>query len=94
VPQGARRDTIRRQTAAEVLRGADEIIQLTGVSHAEALLSVLEQIQAHSSPTGAEGQPCLSQRAGVAWLTGDELADRVDRSLRHTNQRLAAGGLQ
>ena len=66
-------DAIRRQTAAEVLRGADEIIQLTGVSHAEALLSVLEQIQAHSSPTGAEGQHCLSQRAGVAWLTGDAL---------------------
>ena len=87
-------ETIRRQIAAEVLRGADEIIQLTGVSHSEALLSVLEQIQAHSSPTGAEGQPCLSQRAGVAWLTGDELADRLDRSLRHTNQRLAAAGLQ
>jgi hypothetical protein len=30
----------------------------------------------------------------VAWLTGDELADRLDRSLRHTNQRLAAAGLQ
>jgi hypothetical protein len=30
----------------------------------------------------------------VAWLTADELADRLDRSLRHTNQRLAAAGLQ
>ena len=94
VPQGARRDTIRRQTAAEVLRGAGEIIQLTGVSHAEALLSVLEQIQAKSSPSGADGQQRFSHRAGVAWLTGDELADRLDRSLRHTNQRLAAAGLQ
>lgn len=95
VPQGARSmETIRRQIAAEVLRGADEIIQLTGVSHAEALLSVLEQIQAHSSPTGAEGQHCLSHRAGVAWLRADELAERLDRSLRHTNQRLAAAGLQ
>ncbi|MFN7897479.1 MAG: Bro-N domain-containing protein, partial [Cyanobacteriota bacterium] len=47
-------EAIRRQTAAEVLRGADEIIQLTGVSHAEALLSVLEEIQAHSSPAGVE----------------------------------------
>ena len=47
-------DAIRRQTAAEVLRRADEIIHLTGVSD----------------------------------------ADRLDRSLRHTNQRLAAAGLQ
>ena len=95
VPQGARSmETIRRQIAAEVLHGADEIIQLTGVSHAEALLSVLEQIQAKSSPSGADGQQRFSHRAGVAWLTGDELAERLDRSLRHTNQRLAAAGLQ
>jgi prophage antirepressor-like protein len=87
-------DTIRRQIAAEVLRQADEIIHLTGVSHAEALLSVLEEIQAKSSPSGAEGQQRFSNRAGVAWLTGDALADRLDRSLRHTNQRLAAAGLQ
>jgi prophage antirepressor-like protein len=87
-------DAIRRQTATEVLRGADEIIHLTGVSHAEALLSVLEEIQARSSPSGAEGQQRFSHRAGVAWLTADQLADRLDRSLRHTNQRLAAAGLQ
>ncbi|MFM1900713.1 MAG: hypothetical protein RLZZ216_1289 [Cyanobacteriota bacterium] len=87
-------DAIRRQTAAEVLLGADEIIHLTGVSHAEALLSVLEEIQAKSSPSGAEGQQRFSNRAGVAWLTADQLADRLDRSLRHTNQRLAAAGLQ
>ena len=87
-------DAIRRQIAAEVLRGADEIIQLTGVSHAEALLSVLEEIQAKSSPSGADGQQRLSTRPRVAWLTADELADRLDRSLRHTNQRLAAAGLQ
>jgi prophage antirepressor-like protein len=87
-------DAIRRQTAAEVLRGADEIIHLTGVSHAEALLSVLEQIQANSSPSGAEGQQRVSHRAGVAWLTADQLAEQLDCSLRHTNQRLAAAGLQ
>jgi len=68
-------DAIRRQIAAEVLRGADEIIQLTGVSHAEALLSVLEEIQAKSSPSGAEAQQRFSHRAGVAWLTADQLAD-------------------
>ena len=83
-------EAIRRQTAAEVLRGADEIIHLTGVSHADALLSVLEEIQAHSSPAAAD----VKQRAGVAWLTADQVADRLDGTLRHTNQRLAAAGLQ
>jgi len=87
-------EAIRRQIAAEVLRGPEEIIQLTGVSHAEALLSVLEEIQANSSPSGAEAQQRFSHRAGVAWLTADELAARLDRSLRHSNQRLAAAGLQ
>jgi len=94
VPPQPSVDAIRRQTATEVLRGADEIIHLTGVSHAEALLSVLEQIQANNTPAGVEVQQRLSHRAGVAWLTGDALADRLDRSLRHTNQRLAAAGLQ
>lgn len=105
----------------EVLRGADEIIQLTGVSHAEALLSVLEEIQAHSSPAGVEtvhgaghlptqphpGWGDLSdqgprpparrrppERPTIPWLTADQLADRLDGTLRHTNQRLAAAGLQ
>ena len=50
VPPQPSVDAIRRQTATEVLRGADEIIHLTGVSHAEALLSVLEQIQATNTP--------------------------------------------
>jgi prophage antirepressor-like protein len=87
-------EAIRRQTAAAVLHGAEEIIHLTGVSHAEALLSVLEEFQAHRSPTGVEGQQSFSHRAGVAWLAADQLADRLDCSLRHTNQRLAAAGLQ
>ena len=30
----------------------------------------------------------------MAWLTADQQADRLDRTLRHTNQRLAAAGLQ
>ena len=87
-------EAIRRQTAAEVLRGADEIIQLTGVSHAEALLSVLEEIQAHNSPAVSDVKQRVSQRAAVAWLTADQVADRLDGTLRHTNQRLAAAGLQ
>jgi prophage antirepressor-like protein len=114
-------EAIRRQTAAEVLRGADEIIHLTGVSQAEALLSVLEEIQAHSSPAGVEtvhgaghlptqphpGWGDLSdqgprpparrrppERPTIPWLTADQVADRLDGTLRHTNQRLAAAGLQ
>jgi prophage antirepressor-like protein len=95
VPQGASSmETIRRQIAAEVLRGADEIIHLTGVSHAEALLSVLEQIQASSAPASVEVQERFPTRPRVAWLTADQLAEQLDRSLRHTNQRLAAAGLQ
>lgn len=87
-------EAIRRQTAAEVLRGAEEIIHLTGVSHAEALLSVLEEIQAHSSPADTEVKQRCSHRAGVAWLTADQLAERLERTLRSTNQGLAAAGLQ
>jgi hypothetical protein len=77
-----------------VLRGADEIIHITGVSHADALLSVLEEIQAHSSPAAADVKQRVSHHAGVAWLTADQVADRLDGTLRHTNQRLAAAGLQ
>lgn len=87
-------DAIRRQIAAEVLRGADEIIHLTGVSHAEALLSVLEQIQANNTPAGIEVQERFPTRPRLAWLTADQLAEQLDRSLRSTNQRLDAAGLQ
>jgi hypothetical protein len=65
-----------------VLHEAEEIIHLTGVSHAEALLSVLEEIQANRSPTGAEVQQRFSHRAGMAWLTADQVADRLDRRRR------------
>jgi prophage antirepressor-like protein len=113
---------IRRQTAADVLRKADEIILLTGVPHAEALLGALEEIQTTHSQAhdpalqGACGSPRRHDLAGqgeqpgqmpmpqgrhrpweppgVAWLTADQLADRLDRTLRATNQQLAASGLQ
>jgi prophage antirepressor-like protein len=112
---------IRRQTATDVLRKADEIIQLTGVSHAEALLGALEEIQRNSAQVqdpavqggcdtprrgllgqGAQpdqmpmpqGRRLSGERPGAAWLTADQLADRLDRTLRGTNQQLAASGLQ
>ena len=114
-------EAIRRQTAAAVLREADEIIELTGVSHAQALLSALERIQANGaapkvalqgacslprhairgqleqlerSPRPNPPQRLPSARPAVAWLTADQVADRLDRTLRGTNQRLAASGLQ
>jgi prophage antirepressor-like protein len=113
-------EAIRRHTAAAVLREADEIIELTGVSHAQALLSALERIQTnnaapevalqgacslprHANPGQLEqlersqrphAQPVPAPRPAVAWLTADQVADRLDRTLRGTNQRLAANGLQ
>ena len=48
----------------------------------------------NSSPAAADVKQRVSQRAGVAWLTADQLADRLDRTLRDTNQRLAACCLQ
>lgn len=113
-------DAVRRETATTVLREADEIIELTGVSHAQALLSALERIQTNGAATEAAlqgacrltrhaspGQPeQLGQsskhmarnfptaRPAVAWLTADQVADRLNHTLRGTNQRLAASGLQ
>ena len=83
-------EAIRRQTATEVLLLADEIIDLTGVPQAEALLSVLEEIQGNSSSAGTEVQ----QRAGATWFRAEQLAERLDRTLRSMNQQLAAAGFQ
>ena len=83
-------EAIRRQTATEVLLQADEIIELTGVHKAEALLSVLEEIQGNSGSAGTEVQ----QRAVATWLRAEQLAERLDRTLSNTNQQLAAAGFQ
>ena len=118
--EGNPAETIRRQTAAAVLREADVIIELTSVSHAQALLSALECIQTNGAAreAGLQGacglprhanpekggqlersqrphaQPVPATRPAVAWLMADQVADRLDRTLRGTNQRLAATGLQ
>ena len=120
---GSTIEAIRRETAAAVLREANEIIELTGVSHSQALLSALERIQTsgaspeaalqgsyslprHASPEQGKqpehsqrpqrphAQPVPAPRPAVLWLTADQVADRLDRTLRGTNQRLAATGLQ
>lgn len=87
-------EAIRRQTAAEVLLKADEIIHLTGVPQAEALLCALEGIQGNGGSAGTEVQQRSWQRAGATWLKAEELAERLDRTLRSTNQQLAAAGFQ
>jgi hypothetical protein len=95
--EGNPAEAIRRQTAAAVLREADEIIELTGVSHAQALLSALERIQANSAATEAARQGACSLPRHASPEQGEPLeqvADRLDRTLRGTNQRLAASGLQ
>ena len=93
--QGARSiEAIRRETATEVLLQADEIIDLTGVPQAEALLSVLEEIQGNSGSASTEVQQRARQRAGATWLRAEQLAERLDRSLRSMNQQLAASGFQ
>ena len=50
-----------------------------------------EQLQRSPRP---HAQPVPAPRPAVAWLTADQVADRLDRTLRGTNQRLAASGLQ
>ena len=87
-------EAIRRQTATEVLLQADEIIDHTGVPQVEALLSVLEEIQANSGSTSTEVQQRSWQHAGATWLRAEQLAERLDRTLRSTNQQLAAAGFQ
>jgi hypothetical protein len=122
VPQGTSTiEAIRRQAATAVLHEAEKIIHLTGVSHAEALLSALEGIQANGVTTGdaelqgdchrpdrshagsgehlrqspkPQGRRLPTERPAVAWLTAEQVAGRLDRTLRGTNQRLAASGLQ
>jgi prophage antirepressor-like protein len=93
--QGARSiEAIRRQTATEVLLQADEIIDLTGVPQAEALLSALEEIKRNSGSACTEVKQRSWQRAGATWLKAKQLAERLDRTLRSTNQQLAAAGFQ
>jgi hypothetical protein len=48
------------------------------VSDAEALLSVLEEIQANSAPASVEVQERFPTRPRVAWLTGDALRKEDD----------------
>jgi len=41
-----------------------------------------------------QGRRLPTERPAVAWLTAEQVAGRLDRTLRGTNQRLAASGLQ
>jgi prophage antirepressor-like protein len=97
------------QTAAAVLRLAEEIIELTGVGYSDALLAAIEDIEAstglHLAPLqqilcdshSADSAHRPAQPVGKpveARLDAEQLAERLGRTIRDINQRLAACGLQ
>ena len=99
----------KTQTAAAVLRLAEEIIELTGVGYSDALLAAIEDIEAstglHLAPLqqilcdshSAESahRPAQPVAAPVrARLDAEQLAERLGHTIRDINRRLAACGLQ
>lgn len=97
------------QTVKAVLRLAREIIELTGVSEAEAFaaalmdleantglrLAPLRQVLHHGRDTAPDQRPRqLGQPQVDAQLDAKQLAERLGRTIRDTNRRLAACGLQ
>ena len=99
----------KTKTAAAVLRLAEEIIELTGVGYSDALLAAIEDIEAstglHLAPLqqilcdshSADSAHRPAQPVGKpveARLDAEQLAERLGRTIRDINQRLAACGLQ
>jgi hypothetical protein len=99
----------KTQTAAAVLRLAEEIIELTGVGYSDALLAAIEDIEASTGLHLAPLQQILcdshsaasahrsAQPVGKpveAHLDAEQLAERLGRTIRDINRRLAACGLQ
>jgi prophage antirepressor-like protein len=99
----------KTQTVQAVLRLAEEIIELTGVGYSDALLAAIEDIEASTgihlaplqqilcdthSPDSAH-RPAQPVGAPVeARLDAEQLAERLGRTIRDINRRLAACGLQ
>lgn len=99
----------KTQIVQAVLRLAEEIIELTGVGYSDALLAAIEDIEAstglHLAPVqqvlrehdpadsahrpGQLGDPPVKAR-----LDAEQLAERLGRTIRDINRRLAACGLQ
>ena len=99
----------KTQTAAAVLRLAEEIIELTGVGYSDALLAAIEDIEAstglHLAPlqqilcdTNSAASAHRPAQQGLApaekRLDAEQLAERLGRTIRDINRRLAACGLQ
>ncbi len=97
------------QTVKAVLRLAREIIELTGVSEAEAFAAALMDLKANTGlrlaplrqvlhPVGAAASDQRPRQLGQphvdAKLDAEQLAERLGRTIRDTNRRLAACGLQ
>ena len=100
---------LQNQTVKELLRLTEEIIELTGVGYADALaaalmvieantglqLAPLQQVLPGSGPAASGHRPCqLGDPPVKARLDAEQLAERLGRTIRETNQRLAACGLQ
>ena len=99
----------KTQTVQAVLRLAEEIIELTGVGYSDALLAAIEDIEAstglHLAPlqqilcdtnsAASAHRPAQQGRAPAeARLDAEQLAERLGRTIRDINRRLAACGLQ
>ena len=99
----------KTQTAAAVLRLAEEIIELTGVGYSDALLAAIEDIETSTGLHLAPLQQVLrnshsaasahrpGQPVGApveARLDAEQLAERLGHTIRDINRRLAACGLQ
>jgi prophage antirepressor-like protein len=97
------------QTVKAVLRLAKEIIELTGVSEAEAFAAALMDLEANTGLHLAPLRQVLNHRGDAAsdqrprqlghphvdaQLDAEELAERLGRTISDTNRRLAACGLQ
>ena len=99
----------KTQTVQPVLRLAEEIIELTGVGYSDALLAAIEDIETSTGlhlaplqqilcdthPAASTHRPAQPGRAPVeARLDAEQLAERLGRTIRDINRRLAACGLQ
>jgi len=99
----------KTHTVQAALRLAEEIIELTGVGYSDALLAAIEDIEASTGlhlaplqqilcdthPAASAHRPAQPGRAPVeARLDAEQLAERLGRTIRDINRRLAACGLQ
>ncbi|MCP9860945.1 MULTISPECIES: BRO family protein [unclassified Cyanobium] len=103
------REGLQTQTVKAVLRLAEEIVELTGVGYADALLAAIEDIDSNTGLRLSPLQQVLRENGPAASghrprqlgdppvkarLDAEQLAKRLGRTIRDTNRSLAACGLQ